>query len=116
MIPRLIACSLTLLAGASVSAYALDCPAPSRIDNPATAAVVQKYLPDHIDLAAPDAMETAVFGLQRDGVEPDVLLNNLIATYCGSVASESGLSDQAKTQRVMNFSKSATQLVFSDVD
>ncbi len=93
-------------------ALALECPVASEIDDAATAALVQQYLPADIDLDAPDAPNSAIFELTQAGVAPDLILDNLIATYCASVAANTALSEAEKTQRVDDFSKSATDLVY----
>jgi hypothetical protein len=100
----------------STSAWALECPAPADINDPATAAAIAKILPADIDLDAPDALQSAVFDLQQAGVANDVILDNLIAVYCAVVDAQTGLSDDDKTQSVETFSQQATQVVFSGAD
>jgi len=95
-------------------ALALECPIPAQIDNAATSASVAKVLTPGIDLQAPNAVEAAIFDLKQAGVPEDIILDNLVASYCQTVAAESGLSEDQKSQKLETFSKSTEPLVFSD--
>lgn len=100
----------------NVSAMALECPTPGVVADPAQASVIENILPADVDLEAPDALQSAIFDLKQSGVADDVILDNLIATYCVYVDAEPGVSDDDKTQQVKDFSEAATQAVFGNAD
>lgn len=102
--------SVACLIAATSAATALECPVASQIDDPA--ALAQQFLPADIDLAAPQAMQSAVFGLKRAGVSPDLIVDNLVAVHCAAIAADPNVAEADKAQRVEDFSTSATQLVF----
>jgi hypothetical protein len=108
--------SISLIVALGSSAWALDCPVPAKIDDPATAAKIQDLLPADTDLDAPDALQTVVFDLKAAGISDDLILDNLISVRCAAVNAQTGVSDDEKTQQVEAFSQSANDVVFSDVD
>jgi hypothetical protein len=108
--------SVALLLALSSTAWALECPVLAAIDDPAVAATVQQLLPGDTDLEAPDALRSAVFELKQAGVADDLILDNLIAVYCGAINALPDVSDDDKSQRVEAFTQSATQVVFTDAD
>ncbi|SEQ41723.1 hypothetical protein SAMN05428969_3002 [Devosia sp. YR412] len=103
---------LATMVALATPAMALECPVLAKLDDPALAGVVAHILPDGVDLDAPDALETAIFDLKQAGVPDDAVLDNLIASYCLTTDGQADLSDDAKTERLEDFSQSATQLVF----
>lgn len=111
-----LACSFAILSLLGAPAWAMECPSPNTINDPATAAKVREALPRDIDLQAPDALQSAVFQLKDAGVSDDLILDNLIAVYCVAVNVEPGVSDADKTQRAETFSQNATNFIFGDVD
>ncbi len=105
--------SIAVLLVMCSSASALECPVPTTIDDPTSAALMEKYLPADTALDAPDALQSAVFDLKRAGLSDELILDNLIAVYCPSVDAIPGLSDEDKTQRVQAFAEMASGLVFN---
>lgn len=108
--------SLALLMVFGSAAWSLECPVPASINTPADAAKIGQILPPDTDLDAPDALQSAVFELRQAGIADDTIINNLIAVYCAAVSTQPGLSEDAKSQQVEAFSKTATQAVLADVD
>lgn len=102
---------IALLLGSS--AMALECPVPAAINDPASAAVVERVLPDGIDLDAPEALQSAVFELQQAGVDDDTILDNLISAYCNTLNGQQGLTDDEKAARIDSFTGEADNTVFS---
>ena len=114
MIRNRLFLALLWTATLGVTAMALECPAPAALNDPADAAAIGNILPADIDLEAPDALQSAVFDLRQAGIDDDVILDNLIASYCLTVNAQAGVSDDDKTRQVEDFSQAATQLVFAN--
>jgi hypothetical protein len=102
--------------GTAGAAMALDCPAPRAAEDAATAAAIDAILPDDTDLAAPDALESAVFNLRAAGISDDLILDNLLAVQCATIDAQPHVSDADKAAQLEDFSRSADLAVYSDVD
>jgi hypothetical protein len=109
----LLVVGLVLSLLAVTPTLALECPVPAQFDDPATAQAVRNILPQGIDLEAPNAVESAVFELGQAGVSEDFILDNLIASYCSSIAADPAIPEADKAQRVQGFSARVEPLVFA---
>ena len=102
-----------ILAIFTVPVLALECPVPAQFDDATTAAAVAKMLPLGIDLETPNALQSAIVDLRQAGVSEDLILDNLIASHCATVAAETGLSENEKAKRVDDFTTMAEPLVMA---
>lgn len=89
---------------------ALQCPAQPL--EASRAAIIAAALPagDAFDDRA--ALATAVTALHAEGVGLPMIVDNLIAAYCPTVADQAGLSDAEKTAKVNQFAARITRAVY----
>jgi hypothetical protein len=111
--PVAVAGLLMALSSSGALAAGFACPQMGQIDSPATLAKIQPLLPLDVDLKAPQQLASAVFILRGQGMPAATIVNNLVAAYCPTVATNSSLSDTEKTQRVQRFSVTASKLAYS---
>lgn len=111
LLVSLVACLL-----ATAPAVALECPAARGLDTPATLETVARILPAGIDLDPPNAAPSAIDELAKAGIPDDLIVDNLIASFCASIAADPSIPDALKTQRVQDFATRIEPLVYSDED
>ncbi|MBB4349386.1 hypothetical protein [Aliirhizobium cellulosilyticum] len=112
----LSALALGILLSANAPAFASGFQCPELGDLPTTAleAKIDTLLPKGGVLAEPAELYEAAVLLRDHGMTAENTINHLVALYCPSVASDSTLSDDAKTNRVRVFAAEATQLVLQE--
>ena len=117
-VKSLLAATLSLaLLPMAANAASLDCKAPAGgKDWPVALTELQSKLPtgDVLDQAV--KLGDGVALLRDAGVSTPMIVDYLIAAYCPTVATESGLSDAQKTQKMRIFARNVTDTVYQFAD
>lgn len=95
----------------SLASAAFQCPAQPL--EAARASTISAALPTGDAFNDPAALVAAVSALRAEGVGLPLIVDNLIAAYCPTVAGQAGLSDAEKTQAVNRFAARATRTVYN---
>jgi len=92
-------------------ASTFECPAVDDLPATKLQADIDTLLPAGDLLDQPEKLYEAAALLREHGMSDGNTVNHLIARYCPSVANNSSLTDQEKTDRVRYFANEAAQLV-----
>lgn len=114
MIRARLLLAAALVLGGGTSAFAagpFECPAKPL--EAAQAASIKALLPSGDAFEQVDRLDAAVNLLKAQGVNPVLVVDNLIAAYCPLVAERTGLSDAQKASRVTRFAAHVTRVVYS---
>jgi len=99
-----------VVASSSFASAAFQCPAQPL--EAARAATIAAALPSGDAFDDPTALVAAVDALHAEKVGLPLIVDNLIAAYCPTVADQAGLSDAEKTARVNSFAARITRTVY----
>jgi hypothetical protein len=105
--------SLLFVCGSAGAAGALVCPVPSAGANAAEKQAIAAALPAGHALDDAAKLDAAVTALRARGVSNASVVDGLIASYCPTVARDTGLSDQEKRTLVRRFAARIVQLVYA---
>jgi hypothetical protein len=113
--PALVALALGFLPGVAQAA-GFACGPRVVADEPASAGDIKAILPTGDALADPTQLNTAIQALSKRGLSKLLIVDNIIAAHCASVAANGELSDAEKRARMLRFSRLATQSVYANDD
>jgi hypothetical protein len=99
------------LAAGTADAATFECPYSREAGAPALSRDISKIVPDALSRQQRNDLEVAIGDLRRSGLSPDQTVNHLVASYCPAVAAQTGLSEDQKTERVMQFAQEVMRLV-----
>jgi len=104
------AIALGVMAGSA--AAALECPVQPIAAGTAQARDISAVIPagDALDDVA--KLNTAVTALRQQGVSQAVIIDNLIAAYCPTVARNASLNEQQKAAKVRRFASQMVRTVY----
>lgn len=113
--PVLVALVLGSLPGVAQAA-GFECGPRVVADEPAGAGNIRAILPTGDALADPTQLGTAIEVLSKRGLSKLLIVDNIIAAHCATVAANGELSDAEKRARMLRFSRLATQTVYANDD
>lgn len=106
-----LALGLVVPFAGTAMASGFECPAVGDLATTELEAKIDTLLPTGDVLAQPEKLYEAATLLRDHGMSDASTVNHLIARFCPSVADNSSLSDQQKTDRVRQFASEAAQIV-----
>lgn len=108
--------ALSFSAVAAQAAGEFVCPAITGADAQAQAKTVQELLGQGDPLDRPEQLDAAVDALKKAGVSRAMIIDQVVAAYCPSVAANKSLSTLQKTLRVQQVAAILTHRVYNITD
>jgi len=107
------AAMVTLVAIAPVAASAaFECPVPAPGAAPAQSQAIKAALPAGDAFADLTKLNAAVASLRSQGIGNAIIIDNLIAAYCPTVADNAALTEAQKREAVRRFAGQITRTVY----